>query len=231
MRQARLAVLEVNWEEQILRREIARSVRPFFHGLEGELDVDFPEGEFNSKDDLVTGLQEFRRSRAKYLFVGSHGVRKMLFDTSHGITASTIIGACKNSRGKGFFFSACDFGNRNTAREFLVETKADFLAGYSRSVPWLESMLVDLFFLTYLLQGRVKRRRGAQGDVPSLVEDGSGFISEKSENPLKVARWVYEDVPLALPLGFDVYALKGGQGKKPRLICASKIWKARLANR
>lgn len=227
MPRARLAVLEVNWEEKILKKDISRSVRPFLQGLEGELDVDFPEGEFNSRDDLVTALQEFRKSRARYLFVGSHGVRKMLFDTNHGITAATIISACRNSKGRGYFFSACDFGNHGTAREFLMKTRADFLAGYSKSVPWIESMLVDLFFLTYLLMGRVKRRKVGRSSSPCLLEDKDDFIPEKSEDPLKLARWVYEDVPLAYLIGFDVYMLRTGQGKKPRLIAASDTWRSK----
>lgn len=106
-----------------------------------------------------------------------------------------------------------------------AKTKAEFIAGYSRAVPWLESTLVDVVFLSYFLQGRIKRqttsRRGAGLKGVSFREDRTGFIYEMSENPLKVARWVYEDVPLTLPLGFDVYVLHRFQGRSPRLISAS----------
>jgi len=233
MRAGELAVLEVNWEERVLKREISLSVHPFLHGLEGALDEDFPEGVFNSKEDLLEGLGEFKKSRAKYLYVGAHGLRKQIFTPDHGIYSQTIIDACKGagSRGKGYFFSACDFVNRKTALEFLTATKAEFIAGYSGSIPWLDSMLVDLFFLTYLLQGRVKRevmpgQRGKAKGV-SLREDKSGFIYEMSANPLKVARWVYEDVPLALSLGFDVFTLSRPQGRPPRLVGASAGWRSR----
>jgi hypothetical protein len=225
MESGKLAVLEVNWEEQILKKELSRSVRPFLNGLEGELGVDFLEGEFNTRDDLVMGLREFKKSKAKLLYVGAHGVRKMLFDTSHGVNAATIIGACRNSKGKGYFFSACDFGNRNTAREFLSQTKADFVVGYSGPVPWLESSLVDLFFLSYFLQGRVKRRKGPKEGKVTLLETRYDFLAQGSRDPIKLAHWVYEDVPLALVLGFDVYILETGQGKKAKVVCASDTWK------
>lgn len=233
MRNGELAVLEVNWEERVLRREISLSVRPFLHGLEGVLDEDFPEGVFNSKEDLLDGLYEFKKSRAKYLYVGAHGLRKQLFSPDHSIYSQTIIDACKGigSRGKGYIFSACDFVNRKTALEFLSVTGAAFIAGYSGSVPWLDSMLVDLFFISYLLQGRVKRqvmssqRRAVKG--VSLREDRGGFVYEMSANPLKVARWVYEDVPLALSLKFDAFTVSRSQGRPPRLVSASAGWRPR----
>jgi hypothetical protein len=170
----------------------------------------------------------YRRSfdQARYLYVGSHGLKKQIIAPDHGINSQTIINQCKGSKGKGYFFSACDFVNPKTARDFLVKTKAIFIAGYSKNVPWLESILVDLFFLSYLLQGRVKRQlipKGGSGTKrTSLTEGGDSFVYQASENPMKVAQWVYEDLPLAALLGFDAYSLQRSQGKMPRLISASR---------
>jgi hypothetical protein len=231
MRSGRLAVLEVNWEEQILKEEISLSVRPFLDGLEGAMTEDFLEGEFNSGEDFLEAISEFKASRARYLYVGSHGLKKQIIAPDHGINSQTIINQCRGSKDKGYFFSACDFVNPKTAREFLVKTKAVFIAGYSKSVPWLESILVDLFFLSYMLQGRVKRqllaKRGGRGKRTSLSEKGDAFAYETSEKPMKVAQWVYEDLPLAVALGFDVYTLQRSQGKMPRLMSASRAWHRR----
>ena len=52
MKHGKLAVLEGNWDANILKQEISRSVQPFLDGLEGELGVDFLEGEFTWKRQI-----------------------------------------------------------------------------------------------------------------------------------------------------------------------------------
>jgi hypothetical protein len=228
---SKLMILEVNWEGnegKVMKEEFSWSVRPFLNGLEGLLGADFPEGEFHSGDDLLAALRQFRKSDTPYLYVAAHGLRKQIVAPDRGVYSSTIIRACKGSKGKGYVFSACDFVNPKTATEFLKETKADFVAGYSGAAPMHETVFVELLFLLYLLYGRLRRKREPETDRRSLVPIGDGFRIQNSKSAITVGHWVYEDLHLAALFGFEVYSLKVSQGKKPQLVSASRTWKEKV---
>jgi hypothetical protein len=65
-------------------------------------------------------------------------------------------------------------------------------------------MLTDLTFLTYLI-GKRCRRRMENGRVELVATKGGEFKLQGSEDPMRVARWVYEDFPLSHALGFAVH--------------------------
>src|SRR5207248_464730 len=104
-------------------------------------------------------LQEFCRDGGySYCYIASHGTAGRLETLLENVNGATIAEACRGGRGRGFIVGACAFGNPATATTFLTRTHAAFVAGYARDVPWQESMLTDLTFLTYLIGKRCRRR-------------------------------------------------------------------------
>ncbi len=150
-----LLILESTWDEkgQYLRPEI--SVHPFFQGVTAAMAIPMVYRQFNAKEDLRLLLQDFIRDRHfGYCYVAAHGGDSKIYGIGREeIKLSAIMTACANAEGKGFIFGACRFVTPELARRFLWETRARFLAGYSHDVDWIQSMLVDISFLTFLFRG------------------------------------------------------------------------------
>ncbi len=87
MKHGRLAVLEVNWEKEMLQPELSSPFRSFLGGLEAVLDEDFPEGTFNTGEDFRKALREFGRSSTKYLYVCAHGCKKQIIADNRGVNS------------------------------------------------------------------------------------------------------------------------------------------------
>lgn len=177
-----LLILESTWDEKghYLRPEI--SVRPFFHGMTDAMRLSMVYRQFNARDDLRLLLQNFVRDRRfGYCYVAAHGGDSKIYGVGREeIRLSTILTACANAEGKGFIFGACRFVTSQTARRFLWETRARFLAGYSRDIDWIQSMLVDLSFFTFLFRG-------------------------SGHDPFRAASRLYSEHRLARRIGFTVY--------------------------
>src|SRR6266566_529251 len=151
-----LLVLETPWDNELTS---ALSVGPFLQGLGAALEFPVICQRFNGKRDLVHYLQEFRRDRGYfYCYIASHGTAGRLETLLDNVNSATIAEACRGGLGRGFIIGACSFGNHATATAFLTKTRAAFVAGYTRDVPWQEAMLSDLTFLTYLIGKRCRRR-------------------------------------------------------------------------
>jgi hypothetical protein len=206
-----LLVLETPWEYEL---DSAVSVGPFLQGLGDTLGIKVVCQRFNGRSDLVYYLEEFsqKKSEYSYCYVASHGTAGRLETLLSNVNASTIADACRGSRGRGFIIGACSFGNRRTAAEFLDKTDAAFVAGYSKNVPWEESMLADLCFLTYLI-GRRCRRRMRNDRVELETKRNGDFRFQGSRDPIKIAKWVYEDFPLSRGMGFVVHRERKKRGR------------------
>jgi hypothetical protein len=189
-----LLILESTWDEKghYLRPEI--SVHPLFHGITEAMDVAMVYRQFNAKDDLRLLLQDFVRDRRfAYCYIAAHGGDGKIYGVGREeIKLSAIMTACANADGKGFIFGACRFVTPQTARRFLWETRARFLAGYSHDIDWVHSMLVDLAFLTSLFRG-------------------------SGHDAFRAATRLYADHRLARRLGFTVYK----RGRPGRQVLAS----------
>ncbi len=205
-----LLVLETPWDDELTS---ALSVGPFLEGLGTSLEFSVTLQRFNGKRDLVHYLEEFRRdSRYSYCYIASHGTAGRLETLLENVNGATIAEACRGGRGRGFIIGACAFGNRATATAFLTKTHAAFVAGYKMDVPWGESMLTDLTFLTYLI-GKRCRRHIANGCLELLTTRRGEFKLQGSQDPIKIARWVYEDFPLSRALGFVVHRRVKREGR------------------
>jgi hypothetical protein len=206
-----LVVLESPWENSL---DSPLSVGPFLIGLRNALHIKVATQQFNGAHDLRFFLREFSRrsSSFSHCYIACHGTRGRLQPLLADVNSTTIAHASRGSRGRGFIIGACAFGNTRTARNFLRQSGANFVAGYGGDVPWMESMIVDLLFLSYLFAGRC--RASLNGKREQLLIRGDGdFALMRSQNPLKVARWVYEDLPLARKLGFVVHRRRPGMGR------------------
>ncbi len=209
---AGLFVLETPWADDL---DSGQSVGPFLIGLKEALGVRVTSQRFNGRADLAYYLRKFAKMNSGYshCYIASHGTRGRLQALLQDVNAATIGDACQGSRGRGFVIGACAFGNAKTATDFLRRTGASFVAGYERDVPWMESMLVDLAFLTYLLGGRCRRKRETNGTETLVVDHASDtFCVSRSNDPLKVAAWIYKDLPLARTLGFVVHRRSSRRG-------------------
>ena len=144
--------------------------------------------------DLGLLLSEARRSRDfQVCYIASHGQRRKLLGIGNRvIRLETLARHCRPSRNTGYIFGACDFVTPDTARRFLVETGARFVAGYQKAIPWTESMLVDCLFLSYLMGGTMKWIRTKHGERRPPLRTHEDFEITRSQNPQKV-------VGLALP--------------------------------
>jgi hypothetical protein len=62
-----------------------------------------------------------------------------------------------------------------------------------------------LAFLMYLIGKRCQRRQLTRGRLELLTTRRGEFRLQGSQDPIRVARWVYEDFPLSRALGFVVH--------------------------
>jgi hypothetical protein len=178
----RLLILESTWDEkgQYLRPEI--SVHPFFQGMTEAMGVSMVYRQFNAKEDLRLLLHDFVRDRRfGYCYIAAHGGDGKIYGVGREeIKLSNIMTASANAEGKGFIFGACRFVTRQIARRFLWETRAQFLAGYSHDIDWIQSMLVDISFFTFLFRG-------------------------SGHDAFRAATRLYSEHRLARKIGFTVY--------------------------
>jgi len=154
-----------------------------------------------------------RRRTFQICYIASHGQRRKLVGFGDKVIhLENLVEHCRPSPRIGYIFGACDFVTPDTARKFLLATRARFVAGYQKAIPWTESMLVDCLFLSYLLGGTMKWVRTKHGErIPPLraLED---FEITRSQKPQKVAGQLYRDFPLAHDITFSCFNLDRGRG-------------------
>jgi hypothetical protein len=134
------------------------------------------------------------------------------------IRLETLAEHCRTSRAIGYIFGACDFVTSDTARRFLADTGARFVAGYQKAIPWTESMLVDCLFLSYLMGGTMKWVRTKHGERRPPLRTHEDFEITRSASPQRVAGLVYRDFPLAHDITFSCFTLERRRGRRPDLV-------------
>ena len=221
-----LIVLESMWNPRGRLLDEEPSVLPYLKAIRQSLGwegarVRLVYRRFHTAYDLGLLLREVLRKRKTFriCYIASHGERRELLGLGgKAIRLETLTDYCRPSPNMGFVFGACDFLNPDTALNFLKNTEAKFVAGYQKSIPWTESMLVDSLFLSYLLGGTMKWVRTKHGErVPPLAATNSFQITH-SENPQKVAAQLYRDFSLAHDITFTLFTLKRRRGRKPELV-------------
>jgi hypothetical protein len=230
-----LAVLESMWNRKGDLLEEEPSVLPYLKAVRQSLTwegirVHLVYRRFYSNYDLGLILSEVRKGGTFQLcYIASHGKRRKLVGLGDKvISLQSLVAHCRPSPRLGYIFGACDFVTPDTARRFLVATGARFVAGYQKSIPWTESMLVDCLFLSYLLGGSMKWVRTKQGERIPPLRAREDFEVTQSDNPQKVAGRLYRDFPLAHDITFSCFNLDRARGREPRLVNSFDEYRTRV---
>ncbi|MBI2553518.1 MAG: hypothetical protein HYV92_03640 [Candidatus Rokubacteria bacterium] len=209
---AGLIVLESMWNPRGRLLDEEPSVLPYLKAIRQSLAwegarVNLVYRRFHTAYDLGLLLREVLRKRKSFrlCYIASHGQRRTLLGLGgKAIRLETLTDYCRPSPSMGFVFGACDFLTPDTALNFLKKTGAKFVAGYQKSIPWTESMLVDSLFLSYLLQ------------------------ITHTENPQKVAAQLYRDFPLSHDITFTLFTLSRRRGRKPQLVSSFELHRRKV---
>ena len=201
-RNADLLVLESDWGEDLVD---ARSTRPFLEGLASALDITIVYRTFHTGRDLTHWLRQMflARSMPRIAYVSSHGEGRFLHASLQevGIDLRRVLAAAaKGTRQKhgrrGLLLGACEIGRDLDGILAAASGRLDWVAGYAVEVPWVESTLIDLAFLSYLLSGRRVHARNGKCVLRRQLRTTKTSLSEKA------ASWVGEDFGVAQALRF-----------------------------
>jgi len=191
-----ILVLESVWSSDISDNT---SVKPFFEGWATQLGVRISFRSYYDANDLKSWLSVFASSRTNpyVCYVAGHGNKNRL----HGATGASInlsktisdvfpikSGPKAKVGHKGILLGACEVGTAAALENIIKKTDSPlkWIAGYGKSVPWMESTLADILFLTYLIEGRL---------TPASRKTSKPIV-QKSKSPIKILEWVAEDYPL-----------------------------------
>ena len=139
------------------------------------IHFDNPAASFYDMFADSSSLQAIMKMRARdnqseIIYLGSHGNENNI-----GPNAANAVSRAKfrniirdeNSAGniKGLYLGTCLTGNEATARFLLLgaDTKLEWLAGYKKSVEWVDGSAIDMIFFGKLAQEylrNAKRRKG-----------------------------------------------------------------------
>src|SRR6266849_7695177 len=221
---AGVAVHESMWNKKGGLLDEEPSVLPYLKAIRQSLvwegiRVNLVYRRFYSNYDLGLLLEEVRRRRTfQICYIASHGQRRKLVGFGDKVIhLENLVEHCRPSPRIGYIFGACDFLQPDTARKFLLATRARFVAGYQKEIPWTESMLVDSLFLSYLLGGTMKWVRTKHGERVPPLRQTENFEIMRSASPQRVAGMLYRDFPLAHDITFSCFTLDRKQGRKPAL--------------
>jgi hypothetical protein len=198
-RKRRLAVLESDWFEGY-----NHSVRGFYEGLSRaiyETADGFHYERFVGRASLEDAMRHLVAKRdVRYVYLASHGetsyircpnrerIKRDEFARMLGELAAT-------TRLDGLYFASCLFGSKRTGELLLGEgsrtRRLKWIAGYTTSVDWIESMALDWLFWNYVL--------AAEGDTASphaLISDTVDYVVQMAPE-------------LCRQLRFHVYVRRG----------------------
>jgi hypothetical protein len=201
-RNADLLVLESDWGEDLVD---SRSMRPFLEGLAATLDIAIVYRTFHTGRDLTHWLRQMflAKGRPRIAYISSHGRGRFLHASlqSVGIDLRRVLAAA--SRGtrqahskRGLLLGACEIGRDLDGILAAARGRLDWVAGYEVEVPWIESTLIDLAFLSYLLSGRRVHVANGKCVLRRQLRTTKTGLSEKA------ATWVGQDFGVAHALRF-----------------------------
>lgn len=201
-RNADLLVLESDWGEDLVD---CTSTRPFLQGLANALDITIVYRTFHTGRDLTYWLRKMflARSKPRIAYISSHGDGRFLQPSlaDAGIDLRRVLAAA--SRGtrqghsrRGLLLGACEVGRDLDGLLAAAGGRLRWVAGYEVEVPWVESTLIDLAFLSYLLSGREVSAVNGKHVLRRRSRSTKTGMSERA------ATWVAEDFGIARALRF-----------------------------
>lgn len=191
------------------------SVLPFIEGLERCI------GNFNIYHTNFYELQGFRyalkfdltqtKEDRLFLYIASHGRGKIVGD---GIKLSSLLNTLQKVAGpkniEGLVIGSCEIGgNVQIFRDTMTHSHLRWIFGYTCSIHWMPSMMVDLAIFEHLMelpqQSLDSKTKILNAFVRSLRRfNGDYIIGDKSG----------KDVPLKNAISLIIQSK--GQGRKPQ---------------
>ena len=187
------------------------SVRPLFEVLCGIVESNphsFRYDMFAEERSLSHVISEICSSREFHsIYIGAHGDDKSICGMGNSTISRTVfrnIIKAQNSKKSlsGVYFGSCLISTEANAHFWLdplQKTNLKWIAGYNKSVDWIDSSAVDMIFWSKYLEDRKKNR--------------SRRKNKKTE--LEMAKYASSEMKKIMPtvfneLGFNVYYLDSG---------------------
>lgn len=177
-----LVVLEGRWQDN---RNI--SVRSLFDLL---MDMEFGSIHEYHFEHFATG-ESLRaiincfcgpNSRKRYVYIGSHGDENGFSGSVERVSRTYLNNTLRDYLGgqiRGIFFGSCLFGNERNAEFFFdsdngIPQNVRWIAGYGRSVDWIESSVLDILFWKRLFE---TKRRSESMNEADLISDVCEYLN------------------------------------------------------
>lgn len=195
-----LSVAEGKWDEKshVSIRDI---LAPLFD-VWGEGGADFHYEMFSTNEAFRTALEfAFRPQQADCVYVASHGLKDAIeaYHEDERVSRTEIVNSIKAAVGtasRGLYFGACLFTSQKNASLLLHECpRVSWVAGYSNDVDWIDSSVLDLFFLRHLLFATP----GKGHKAPKTSAERVRYAAKKTNTSVS---------GLARELGFHVFVRK-----------------------
>ena len=181
-----LAVIESRWWS-----EGNDSVRPLFETLAGivENNPHFVRYDmFCEEQSLSRIIKNLTSSEIIHsVYVGAHGDESSICGLGDAVISRTklrnmFINSNKSKAISGLYFGSCQVANQSNADFWLNEKKTGlkWIAGYTKSVDWIDSSAVDMIFWSKYLHERKSnrsRKRNKKSDT-EMVRSTSSEMKE-----------------------------------------------------
>jgi len=149
-------ILEGTWWSN---REVPQ-VLPYFEALANSGDrINLSHRTFRNVDDISYWVSRISKNERAFLYFACHGENQMLVpaDGRSPIENDKLLEALSNAKEGAIefiHFGCCEMLSRDDRRKslenYLKATNAKWASGYSESVDWLQSMLLDLALIADL---------------------------------------------------------------------------------
>ena len=203
---ADVLILECDWVVDLID---ARSIKPLIEGWASAEGITTVYRSYHDGRDLAHWVrQAFRsRNRPRVIYVAGHGCGRFLqapFRAS-GIDFRKVLATAARRTPlshwcRGILLGACEIGRDLAGLLDAADGRLDWVAGYNREVPWVESTISDLLFLQYAVVGRTTLAFKSGGRT--------SMGSVRTCSAERAARWLLQDFPLASELGFCAMDLR-----------------------
>jgi hypothetical protein len=194
-----LLVLENPWWTPDINKRRA-SVLPFLNGMANYLEhFSVYHSNFYEREGFKTALRDdlsFTREDRLYIYIAAHGIARTIggtSDGSQGIKLSTVLSEigdlAKRKNIEGVLIGSCEIGgNVEELKDALKGTRIAWIFGYTCTIDWLGSTMVDLAIFEQTLRIResvlgnrmklinifFKALRKFDGDYPIGCEEDKG---------------------------------------------------------
>ena len=149
-----LFILEHPWSDDLTESD---SVGPFVEAWARLRNIKTSYRMYHDKEDMTYWIKKFVLSDSiRICYLAGHGKGGRIAGLFNGINLASLSEATKlkgkqKKIKKGILLGTCEIGGKLSQILEGCGDKIDWVAGYDREIPWLESTLCDLLFIEYIL--------------------------------------------------------------------------------